>query len=66
MSTKNRNIIKKKKKKKKKKKTTKKQHDILKRLLRLDIAKRMYRHNENDECSVFYFLVYITCVSPIC
>ena len=54
MSTKNRNIIK------------KTQHYILKRLLRLDMAKRMYRHNGNDECSVFYFLVYITCVSPIC
>ena len=26
----------------------------------------VYRHNENDECSVFYFLVFITCVSPIC
>ena len=26
----------------------------------------MYRHNENDECIIFYFLVFITCVSPIC
>ena len=59
MSTKNRNIIKKKKKKKKKKT----QQYILKRLLSLDMVKRMYRHNENDECIIFYFLVFITCCS---
>ena len=60
MSTKNRNI--------KKTKQNKKQHCILKRLLRLDMVKRMCRHNENDECNILYYfiLVYITCVSPIC
>ena len=47
MSTKNRNIIKK-----------KTQQYILKRLLSLDMVKRMYRHNENDECIIFYFLVF--------
>ena len=41
MTTKNRNITKK--------------HYILKRLLRLDMAKRTYRHNENDECRIFYY-----------
>ena len=30
------------------------------------MVKRMYRHNENDECIIFYFVVFITCVSPIC
>ena len=50
MSTKDR---KNKKKIKNKNKIT--QHYILKRPLRLDMVKRMYRHNENDECSIFYY-----------